>query len=267
MSLSSQFLARLCWVIDNHLNNTPYHKKVLRECEEIEDILDSTLIMIQNVECALYTVSITNGKKITLVCFKSTDSVEDWKHNFDIRLRQYIDGVPRCGCICSSTPMMHNGYLTQYNIIKDKLHAYLQKHMDVDYTIITGFSLGGGMALILSYIANLKNTITVTFGNPRVGNRAFVNTFQKKPNILHCERWVFHKDPIPKFPLGIVYKHTPGLKHIVQNSDKIIEVEKCSFCTLLTSDKSDHNLMKYFEKIDTDSLIPITPVKHTPPSI
>ena len=119
----------------------------------------------------------------------------------------------------------------------------------------TGFSLGGGMATVLSYIANLPNTYTIVFGSPRVGNRAFVTDFQTRTNIRMYQRWVFNNDPIPNLPPGIVYKHIPGIKHIKADSDIIHEVETCSLCELLHNDRKDHDLMKYYDKIDTTPIV------------
>jgi len=255
MMLSPQFLARMCWVTNSSFTNIPYHKSILSGCTDVSDIIDNLSIDIEDAECVLYTFTLINTKKCTLVVFKSSDSRDDWDDNYDIRLRDYSGDIPVCmGNIFSYRPLLHNGYVTQYNLIQDTLTAYLSKHSDADYHIITGFSLGGGMATIVSYILNLKNTIHIVFGNPRVGNRAFVTDFCNKSNIIRSERWVFNKDPIPRLPIGIIYKHTPGVKRITDKSDEIIEVDTCSLFELINYDYTDHDLMRYFDKIDTTSI-------------
>jgi len=258
MNISPQFFARMCWITDHSLKSVDYHKRVIQGVTTVSGIIDSTLIDVENVECVLYTFHTKDSKKVTMTVFKSTDSEADWNDNFDIRLTEYpVPEVDKC-CSCSffaGKPLIHRGYIRQYSQIKDQLHTYYDKHTDADVNIITGFSLGGGMATVLSYIANLPNTYTVVFGSPRVGNRAFVTDFQTRTNIRMYQRWVFNNDPIPNLPPGIVYKHIPGIKHIKADSDTVHEVETCSLCELLKNDRKDHDLMKYYDKIDTTPIV------------
>lgn len=255
MDLSPQFLARLCWVIDGHFTNLEYQKNTLRECVQIQEVLDATTIDIENSEVAMFTCLTRSHKRINLVVFKSTDSEADWKENFDIRLVTYPPQPRCCGCsFFTNIPLVHNGYVTQYTRIKSDLLSYLGKHPDVDYTIFTGFSLGGGMATLVSYLTHVPNTITIVFGNPRIGNASFVKAFTKMENLLRHERWVFNNDPIPRLPPGILYRHIPGIKLIRDDSDTIHEVENCSCLTLFKSNTEDHNLLKYLDKIDHTSI-------------
>lgn len=85
---------------------------------------------------------------------------------------------------------------------------------------LTGSSLGGALAIVATaHMAdNLPSTIklrTITYGNPRVGNQAFVNYVNSK-SVMN--RIVNQDDPVPILPGRFMnFDHTEGEIHIVNS--------------------------------------------------
>jgi hypothetical protein len=70
--------------------------------------------------------------------------------------------------------------------------------------IITGISLGGGLACVgfvdILHAQLFSNVRVVTFGAPRVGNRAWAEWFDKNANL---KRYYIREDPIAFLPRSI----------------------------------------------------------------
>ena len=89
-----------------------------------------------------------------------------------------------------------------WNAVRDETIAELKKHTCTRHLIITGISLGGGLAS-LSYVDIEKTGMfdqieVITFGSPRVGNEKWANWFNSK---VLSRRYYIKNDPIAALPM------------------------------------------------------------------
>lgn len=111
------------------------------------------------------------------------------------------------------------------NIIRDLREIKLQTKLD--YLIITGISLGGGLAVIsyidIGYEEIFSKIKVITFGAPRVGNKYWAAYFDLI-TLGRTKRYIVSGDPIVVLPrcltLLCTYRQT-GIK-IVCYEDKQI---------------------------------------------
>lgn len=87
------------------------------------------------------------------------------------------------------------------DVFRDLKEIKLQTKLD--YLIITGISLGGGLAVIshidIDHEAIFKRVRVVTFGAPRVGNKNWATHFDKITNRA-SKRYVVSGDPVAVMP-------------------------------------------------------------------
>jgi predicted lipase len=139
-------------------------------------------------------VRITYVGDTVIVAFRGTDDRRDWLFNLARWRRPFLEGPIRA----------HAGFLLHmeklYPAIVDVL---MSTYPNIKYVQVTGHSLGGGVALLfgayLAYIYNNIHVHVVTFGAPRVGNRALKTWCDTKSNLV-CVRVYNKKDIVPKLP-------------------------------------------------------------------
>ncbi len=93
-------------------------------------------------------------------------------------------------------------YDRMWNSIRDYTLDDLQAHSHTGHLIITGISLGGGLA-DLSFVDIQHHEIfdtveVITFGAPKVGNKKWANWFN---TVTDSVRLYLKNDPIPKLPI------------------------------------------------------------------
>ena len=93
-----------------------------------------------------------------------------------------------------------------WNTIRDDVLAGLRKSVHTGRLIITGISLGGGLAGI-SYVDIQKSGIfqnieIVTFGAPRVGNKKWAAWFD---TLTGSSRYFIKADPIAYLPRCLTF--------------------------------------------------------------
>ena len=109
--------------------------------------------------------------KSIIISFRGSQNVKNWITNLNTGRSAYSS----CnGCL------VHSGFIAGYNLVRDTIRADVQR-LTAMYRgtriIITGHSLGGAFAILaaadIKVIYNRVDEV-YTFGQPRVGNAAFV---------------------------------------------------------------------------------------------
>jgi triacylglycerol lipase len=105
----------------------------------------------------------------------------------------------------SSGALMHSGFVESYMSVRSKVHQYLNAHNGFTPTVIvTGHSLGGAIATLCAVDVqyNFSDKITgialYSFGAPRVGNRSFQESFNRR--VPNSYRFVYGMDMVPALP-------------------------------------------------------------------
>eukprot|EP01135_Chromosphaera_perkinsii_P005423 Nk52_evm22s348 gene=Nk52_evmTU22s348 len=114
--------------------------------------------------------------------------------------------------LVSSPCLVHRGFKECHQAIKDEVIEAILKHHKGDKPVkITGHSLGGALAILLSYELSKKYSISSTvyvFGCPRVGNETFANDF--KEAVPECFRLSMDGDIVTGLPKW-------GYRHVGKN--------------------------------------------------
>jgi pimeloyl-ACP methyl ester carboxylesterase len=122
--------------------------------------------------------------------FRGTVDPMGWLYDFDIRWKAHPWGK------------VHSGFLYAWGLLRERVLAIVGN----EPVILTGHSLGGGIATVAASEVNLHGL--VTFGCPRVGNQAFADKLAAlcapivvgdAPFVDHA-RYVNAFDPFPWVP-------------------------------------------------------------------
>jgi hypothetical protein len=109
---------------------------------------------------------------------------------------------------------VHAGFLRAFEAIWTTLRHEIEKaeaEHHVEYYVFTGHSLGGALAHLLCGHIRRNGVVLITFGMPRVGDRAWVRVVEDRA--WRAVRVVHNLDCIPTVP-GFPYKHAGKLLHI-----------------------------------------------------
>lgn len=152
---------------------------------------------------------------IIVVC-RGTEPSE-WS---DISADLSINLVPSRGGV----GQVHVGFRTYTDKIWPFVKDHVVKHGRTKLLWLTGHSLGAAMATLLARRFALDDTLKTpqslfTYGSPRVGNRTYINAFNKL--IIH-HRWVNAGDIVTKVPISPWYYHC-GTRHSIKAPKKNIE--------------------------------------------
>ena len=143
--------------------------------------------------------------EVLLIAFRGTENIKDWTTNLKFKP---IDGP---------AGQIHRGFYTAaVRAWDDHIRSLVDRFQTQDQPIwITGHSLGGALAVATAAYLQLDQNINVqggvyTFGQPRVGNRAFASAFN---NVFmnRAFHYVNNNDLVPHVPpIGFVlnYWHT-----------------------------------------------------------
>ncbi|MCQ4242941.1 lipase family protein [Stutzerimonas stutzeri] len=134
---------------------------------------------------------ITHSDKLVLITLRGTQETADILRDLDARQVPYAAGNGQA----------HRGFHDAFLAAKTFAQRYLEAFYTGEQTLIVcGHSLGGAIALLLAEwlrrLPSAPNVILYTFGSPRAGDRAFV---QSAAALTH-HRLVNHNDPIPGVP-------------------------------------------------------------------
>ena len=136
---------------------------------------------------------ITHNDKLMLISVRGTLGNQDILRDLDARQVPFAEGSGQA----------HRGFYDSFQAAKEFVERYLDAFYTGEQTlIICGHSLGGAVALLLAeWLRNLPSQPQImlyTFGAPRAGDRAFVQSAQ---GLAH-HRLVNHNYPIPAMPFA-----------------------------------------------------------------
>lgn len=138
------------------------------------------------------------------VSFCGSNEWSDWLYNIWAGKSE----TPYRDIVTHDMVKVHSGFYHSYLPTRDLIHDKIKKTANPKI-IVNGYSLGGAMATLcaldVQYNFPDKDVGCITFGSPRVGNKAFADSFNRRvPNTIRCvhandivpsvpfERWGFH---------------------------------------------------------------------------
>lgn len=156
---------------------------------------------------------VPSAQSVYLV-FRGSEKGIDWINNFQFRQQIYPYGDE------STTDVrFHRGFMAAYFAVRDRLLKVVQAFPQAPLTV-TGHSLGGAIATIAAL--DVQYNITqhtgqaiglYTFGAPRVGNSALVDSFSRR--VPNSYRFVYGWDIVTRVPRAWQgYEHVPELQSL-----------------------------------------------------
>ena len=194
---------------------------------------------------------VEDATDIIVVC-RGTEPSE-WS---DISADLSIDLVPSR----SGVGKVHVGFRTYTDKVWPLVKDHVNAHNGAKLLWLTGHSLGAAMATLMARRFTLDNTLPIptalfTYGSPRVGNRTYINTFNK---LVQHHRWVNAGDIVTKVPISPWYYHCGTRHHIkapTQSTTHTSWITKI-YTTIhdillkkLKNDISDHSSTLYVERL------------------
>lgn len=158
-----------------------------------------------------------------VIAFRGTRQTKDWATNFNAwHVTFPYDNF-------DSKILVHRGFIKAYKSVRDKIHAYIKdrtvkptvcgvcgKYVNSNRMIerftIAGHSLGGALATLcavdMQYNFGWIPVECYPSGNPKVGNKHFVKSYNKRvPNTI---RTYMRTDLVPHLPPRWFGKYTKG---------------------------------------------------------
>ncbi|MED4016055.1 MULTISPECIES: lipase family protein [Sutcliffiella] len=170
---------------------------------------------------------IIESEEVIVVAFRGTQTNLDWISDLEVSQEHFP--------YCSPSPLVHSGFLSIYNSVRDEIFPTLETLSKKKTLLITGHSLGGALATLLALECNIEklfsSIIMYNYGSPRVGDEGFVEEYKKQgpPSI----RFVNLLDLVPFVPTSRVYspiskqhwyyRHIPNAIRFVKREGSVIK--------------------------------------------
>lgn len=181
---SDKVLRALYWADLTRLNAAE-----LREEYPQSEFIESTITDTQGFALIL-------GRVLTIT-FRGSQQAQDWLTNFSTWHTTYpYDNT-------DSDIRVHAGFIAAYKSVRDKVHLVLQSHeKEFDKVFVCGHSLGGALATLCAVDIqyNFPQYLLEAWptANPKVGNKAFVKSFNRR--VPNCIRTYMRTDLVPELP-------------------------------------------------------------------
>jgi len=163
-----------------------------------------------------------------LISFRGSQQARDWITDFAGWTVPYSNKETKI--------KLHWGFNQAYcHYARGQIHKFISLHSkNIKMITITGYSLGGSLATLCAVDLEYNNIIDKNLievfcaGNPKVGNKEFVDSFNKR--VPKCWRTFNVNDIVPSMPPSIMgYQHA-GLENpwgVKNPLSGIIEYFKC----------------------------------------
>ena len=229
---------------------TEEHLRAAKLCRDVysEDIESSDEFLESKDTYAQATVTLDGSQAI--VCFRGTDSVSDWKSNFDMCRVPFLSRKHR-----NPELEVHSGFFIGHNSVKAKIYAKLNAIVEsgkCDSILFTGHSAGATLAKLCAFdFVNDKNLelSIISFGSPKIGNAAFATGFGGSN--IKCTRIVNDNDGIALTPLFSGYRHVGDLirlRNVVLNESQTLWNALRNFARL--DSVADHDIDAYIATME-----------------
>jgi len=143
--------------------------------------------------------------------------------DFDIRHESPFSSCPEC--------RIHRGFYKSWQSLKSQtIEALKELKCESSPLRITGHSLGGSMAMLAAYELSKNYTVkeVYTFGQPRVGNEAWVQAFQTKMINVPYFRVTDYMDPVPHLPPSWLMGYRHAGPEVWYNATMLQHYKICS---------------------------------------
>ncbi len=149
------------------------------------------------------------AKKI-IITFRGSESKKDW--DADLNFKKMVMPYDNM----AGKIKVHSGFITSYKDknIRDRIAQIIRQYNDRQKIYITGHSYGAALAMLcavdLQYNFPNKYYEVYLYGCPRVGNAAFVKSYNKR--VVNTFRVENGNDAVTKVPFNLMgYRHA-GVK-------------------------------------------------------
>jgi triacylglycerol lipase len=183
-------------------------------------------------------LEVPDSDKLFIV-FRGSDKSIDWMNNVQFRQQIYPYGDG------NTEVKFHLGFMMAYFAIRETL-LNIADQFAGKWVIVTGHSLGGALATIavldLQYNLGRANELTFTvntFGAPRVGNQAQVESFNRR--IQDSHRFIYGWDIVTRVP-----REWQGYAHV----DLAHHLGSRWTWQVLSRRFSDHAIDRYVEALE-----------------
>eukprot|EP01138_Halocafeteria_seosinensis_P010606 gb/GECG01010831.1/.p1 GENE.gb/GECG01010831.1/~~gb/GECG01010831.1/.p1 ORF type:complete len:320 (+),score=30.57 gb/GECG01010831.1/:1-960(+) len=185
-----------------------------RPCEEIPSMRDVKQIYNKDYDAQVYVgqFKTSSAAADTVISFRGTipSSIQDWIDDL-----YFTEEAPYPYC---SGCKVHSGFYDTYSALKPQIKEALND-LGVDSSTniqITGHSLGAALAALCAFdLRHEGYTVhqVFTFGQPRVGNKEFAETFSSTVHQSTTYRVVHWADIVAQLPwqstFGVPFHHVP----------------------------------------------------------
>ena len=192
--------------------------------------LNSTFKMVKVVEnkklSSLGLIVISKKKDLIIVAFRGT-VITKWQNiKTDLGIKHASYNITGCRAC-----RVHTGFYKSFNSIVGELDRVLAGVVSANpkaNIVVTGHSLGGALATLMAnhvaqkygkkYYGRIE---LVSFGSPRVGNKALAEYSNKLLGLSSIFRVSYKYDPVTYLPLKLMgYMHVGNEKYVYSNWNK-----------------------------------------------
>jgi triacylglycerol lipase len=154
-----------------------------------------------------------------IVVFPGTQSRKDWQTDIDFKRTEHP-------FLIDEKFSVHRGFLKAWNAIGkqlDRLDAEKGILFPARTVIVTGHSLGGSLAMLCGLTCgSAKVSHVITFGQPRVGDRAFARIYRDCLG-LQTTRVVNGLDAVTLMPPWLLgYRHAVGYVIFIDSAGEVL---------------------------------------------
>ncbi|KAI9598630.1 Alpha/Beta hydrolase protein [Syncephalis fuscata] len=188
---------------------------------------------------------------------------QEFKRYFNNILTQQL-GISASLFTEEEKPRIHSGFYKSMLSVSDEILEELDVLManpTIETLTITGHSLGAALSILIaihlmvrkpSWLSRVRLQI-YTFGEPRVGNKAFVRLVNVAlvANQFTVVRVTNEGDPVPLLPPNkFEFQHHP-VRWLISNQGTMTSRKDSSKIDYSNSDQSDENILAKLEKLTT----------------